>query len=567
MGTPRVLLVGGAGAFGSRLAETMIGRIEADVIIAGRSVDRARETAAALGAVGAMALDRAHVTANDLQAARATIVIDATGPFQNAQPTLARAAISAGAHYIDLADARDFVAAFPALNGEARAAGVCAITGASSTPALTHVACDQLVAGWTRIDRLIAGISAGARAPRGRGATEAILGWAGAPVRVFEDGAWRVRAGWSRTRRMEIAGLGWRRLALAETPDLDLLVERYQPTDEASFLAGLEHAPLHHLLAAFAWLRRIGVMRTLAPLAPAAQALAYLSGAFGADRGAMIAHAFGRNAHDRPTLAAWTLVAPPGKGPYVPGLPAAAVVRKLLAGALAPGARACVGVLTLADFRDDFERLGVQTQTHETPLVAPFENALGEKFRKAPAAVRALHQSGPVSRFSGTASVKGAASPLAALAASIVGFPRAAAMAPAHVTIRALGADTEEWIRHIGGAGFRSVLRTTRDGDVEETFGLATFRMRLDVDGEALRMAVTGWRVGALLLPAWLAPRSVAVEREDAEGRFVFDVPIFAPLIGRLVHYVGTLSPSVSPGTARTPDERGSAPETRAHSA
>jgi len=47
----------------------------------------------------------------------------------------------------------------------------------------------------------------------------------------------------------------------------------------------------------------------------------------------------------------WSLVATHGDGPFVPTLAAAALVRRLAAGdVLPPGARPCLGLLTLADF-------------------------------------------------------------------------------------------------------------------------------------------------------------------------------------------------------------------------
>lgn len=50
-----------------------------------------------------------------------------------------------------------------------------------------------------------------------------------------------------------------------------------------------------------------------------------------------------------------------------------------------------------------------------------------------------------------------------------------------------------------------------------------------------------GWRLGALPLPSALAPRTRAHEEVDEQGRFIFDVEISAPLIGRLVRYRGWL--------------------------
>ena len=69
--------------------------------------------------------------------------------------------------------------------------------------------------------------------------------------------------------------------------------------------------------------------------------------------------------------------------------------------------------------------------------------------------------------------------------------------------------------------------------------------MDLAVEAHAagLDMAVTGWRLGSLPLPRRLRPTTRASERIDAQGRFRFDVALFLPLIGLLVHYRGWLVP------------------------
>ena len=58
------------------------------------------------------------------------------GRSSSAAATCRAACIAAGAHYLDLADARDFVARIGTLDAAARAAGVAIISGASSVPAL-----------------------------------------------------------------------------------------------------------------------------------------------------------------------------------------------------------------------------------------------------------------------------------------------------------------------------------------------------------------------------------------------------------------------------------------------
>ncbi len=356
----KVLILGGAGTFGRRLAEGLAASSGAEIIIAGRSLARARAAALALRASHAV-LDRARASAAEIAALGADIVVDAAGPFQGADFRFARAALEAGAHYVDLADARDFVAGFSALDALARAQGKAAITGASSTPALSHAALDALCANWRRIDHIRVGIAPGNRAPKGRSLVEAMLSRAGAPLRVWEGGAWVMRSGWSHRETIALAGLGPRRFALVETPDLDLIPARFAPTGSALFLAALELTILQRGIEAIAALRRWGLWTAPERAAGPFTFFAKLVEPFGGDEGAMFVEAVGRDADDEPALARWTLFAPAGRGPIAPTLPALAMVRKLIAGEIEPGARACVGLLSLADLAGDFARAGFVT--------------------------------------------------------------------------------------------------------------------------------------------------------------------------------------------------------------
>jgi hypothetical protein len=370
-----VLVVGGSGAFGGRLVDGLIATTDFAVVIGGRNLDRATARAVSLGSrARAALLDTATVTANELRATGAFVVVDAAGPFQGAGYGLARAAIAAGMHYVDLADARDFVAGFGALDDEACAAGVVALTGASSTPALSHAVLDRLTHGWRRIDRVEIAISPGNRnSPRGLSVIRAILSYAGRPVRVFADGAWTVQAGWGRPIRREMPGLGKRWLSLCETPDLDLVPARFAPREAAIFRAGLELPPMHLGLYAAGLLVRLRLLRSLTPLARPFRWIAERLKGFGSDRGGMLVEVAGIDAEGCPACAAWSLVAEAGDGPDIPTLPALAVIRALADGHLAPaGARPCVGVLELAAIEREFARFHITTQiTTSSDAVIP----------------------------------------------------------------------------------------------------------------------------------------------------------------------------------------------------
>lgn len=536
----RVLIVGGAGVFGRRLAEGLRATADVELILAGRSAARAGRAAEALRAE-TVVLDRTRSTSADLRTLGADIVIDAAGPFQGADYRFARAVLEAGAHYVDLADARDFVAGFPTLDAVACARGRAAITGASSTPALTHAALDLLCAGWRRIDAIRAGIAPGNRAPKGRSLVEAILSRAGTQVRVWEDGRWATRRGWSHRESLAIAGLKKRRFALVETPDLDLVPARFAPTDSAVFMAALELPVLHRGIEAIATLRRFGLWRNPERAAAALTWCAGLLERFGSDRGGMFVEALGRDEEDKPCRALWTLFAPAGLGPIAPTLPALAMVRKLLDGEIAPGARACVGMLSLADLEDDFARVGFTTKLESQAHSSPFERALGGTFDHLSEPVKASHRAGPLAHFSGVAEVRGPESPIAAMARFFVGFPHAAKDAPVTVSKRANADGSETWTRVIGGRRFASVVAFAGRGLVRERFGPLTFDLAVRVDVQALLMQIVGWRIGLLPLPRRLAPRSLAKEGADQAGRFHFDVPIALPLAGRITHYKGWL--------------------------
>lgn len=540
----RVLVIGAGGVFGSRLCEGLLAD-GFDIVVAGRDRARAEGVAGWFGCelpegrVGFAVLDTATLTAADLKATGAAIVADMAGPFQGAEPTTARAAIAAGLHYVDLADGRDFVASFPMLDAAAKAAGVVALTGCSSTPALSNAVLDQLTGGWREVISVEAAISPGARAPRGLSVMQAILSWLGRPVRVFEDGGWTDRRGWSGLYLRDFGVAGRRHVSLCETPDLDVFPARFAPRDRALFLAGLEPWPAH--IGAWALGQVVRALR-FDPV-PLARPLIAMSGwvsALGSDRGAMRVAALGVDSEGRAARGVWRLTAVDGQGPVTPTLPTLAAIRAIDAGRIGAGARACVGVLALEEINVDMASHGLTTAS-VSDRGAIFARAIGPGFDVLPAAIRALHETPGQSLWRGEAMTEGAAGPLAALVARIVGFPTAKPACPAEVAIDADG-DRSIWRRRIGGHAFASVLSTPRAGGrVRERFGPVSMDLSLTPEDGRLVYRVEGWRLGPLPLPRVMGPSTRAHEEVDADGRFVFDVEISLPLLGRLVRYRGWL--------------------------
>ena len=367
---PRVLVIGGSGAFGGRLVDGLIAHSDFDVVIAGRDMRRAAAKAEQCGPrASALSLDTTSVTAEQLAATGAFVAVDAAGPFQGADYRLARAAVAARMHYLDLADARGFVAEFGRLDTVARTAGVVALTGASSTPALSHAVLDRMTAGWRHIDTIEIAISPGNRsAPRGLSVLRAILSYTGKPVRVFAGAGWVMRPGWGWPVRRDMPGLGQRWLSLCETPDLDLVPARFAPQQTAVFRAGLELPALHFGLSLAGLAVRVRLLPSLVPFAGLFRWVGDRLGGMGSDRGGMLVEAAGIDASGEPARVTWSLVAEAGDGPVIPTLPALAAVRALADGSLSrPGARPCVGELGLDAIAREFAPYRITMQLSVGP--------------------------------------------------------------------------------------------------------------------------------------------------------------------------------------------------------
>ena len=135
----RVLILGGYGTFGGRLARLLADEARLTLIIAGRSRKQAEAFCAAAPAAASMIpalFDRDGDPDAQLAALAPDIVVDASGPFQSyGDPyRLVRAAIARGICYLDLADGSDFVSGIARFDTEAKARGVFVISGVSSFP-------------------------------------------------------------------------------------------------------------------------------------------------------------------------------------------------------------------------------------------------------------------------------------------------------------------------------------------------------------------------------------------------------------------------------------------------
>ena len=540
--------------FGGRLALQLGRDARLDVVVAGRDAGKARAFCAEHGGRW-LAGDVASPRLIEIMTAVAPfIVIDAAGPYQNYSDDpyrIARGAIACGAHYLDLSDDAKFTCGITALDEQARAKGVAVLSGASSVPALSSAAVEALMPGIKDLHLIESAILPGNRTPRGVSLLRAIVGQVGRPLDLWRGCVWTGATIWGGLERIDLTVPGTKPMvgrwaSFISVPDLALFPARYGARS-VLFRAGLELKLMHGGLFVLSGLVRMGLLRSLSPLAPLLKWVADWFEQFGSDRGGMRVRVAGLTDQGETVQRDWTLIAEAGDGPFIPTVPAIVLSTKLLAGEIAPGARPCLAEFTLAEAEAAMSNLKVATHRQAAAMSTLFPHALGNDYAKLPAQLRDLHTVIESRIWNGEAEVTRGTGWLSRLIGRLIGFPSDGTNVPVRVTMRRDGA-SEIWVREFAGRRFVSRLSAggpKGSGRVFERFGPVCVEMKHTIVNGRLLYPVRRGTILGLPLPDVLLPRSgQAHECVDELGRARFDVPISLPLAGPIVRYRGWLVPA-----------------------
>jgi Domain of unknown function (DUF4166) len=243
-------------------------------------------------------------------------------------------------------------------------------------------------------------------------------------------------------------------------PDLQVLATLWPEVEEIWMGAAPVPETLHRALAALAWLVRLRLLPTLAPLAPLMDAATNRI-RWGDHRGGMFVEVEGVDASHAPLKRSWHLLAEGDDGPLIPSMAVEAIIRNMLRGrAPAAGARAAIRELELDDYRQSFDRRKIFTGIRDAgddadndgPLYA---RILGHAWQNLPAPIRHMHDVRGTHAASGRARVERGRGLLARLAAAIIGFPPACADVAVVVEFDA-SEGCETWRRTFGKRSFSS---------------------------------------------------------------------------------------------------------------
>jgi hypothetical protein len=350
----RVLILGGYGNFGSYIARSLASDSGIQLLIGGRSHERAAAFTASLLSANpaeAFGVDITEDLDNCLREAAPDMVIHTVGPFQGQSYAVAEACIRHGCHYVDLADGRTFVAGIGTLDESAHEADVLVVSGASSVPCLTAAIVDEALPKFSCIEEIDYGISAAQQTNRGLATASSVLTYVGRPFKTLRDGDPRTVYGWQGLHTERYPELGLRLFGYCDIPDLELFPRRYPALRTLRFSAGHEIKLLHLGTWLLSWGVRMGL---LAPLEHHSERLlnwSFLFDWLGSSRSGFHMYLRGKAADGCEREERVFIIARQGHGPFIPCMPAIILAKRLARGQLFQrGARPCLDLIDLDEF-------------------------------------------------------------------------------------------------------------------------------------------------------------------------------------------------------------------------
>ena len=543
----KILIIGGYGAFGGRLAKLLADQENLHILIGGRTLLKAEQLCAELSGKGAVftpvKIDKTNL-APALSRFGPDIVVDASGPF-NLKPddpyVVVKACLKAGVHYLDLADGADFVMGIKQFDKEAREKNIHVISGLSTCPALTGAALQDAMRDM-RVESVEIGVAPSPFARMGLSVVKSIFDYAGEHLVLHMDGQKTTRRALNSGRRKTIAPPGAmplrnRLFAFVDGPDLQVFPNAFPSIANSWMGAGTRPEFLLRLLMMISKVKAVLKLPRLSFLAkPGHIFLNKMAG--GEHRGGLFL-----KVSNTDETREWHILAEGDDGPYIPSMACAALITKWISSPPDAGARSAESTLSLKDFESFFEARDIK-YGWRTPPKSPyaFEKILCNEFNNLNNQVRVLHSPNGQTIWKGRTQAEGPSNVLGKLAGLVAGVNVKTGETNTTVTITPTPKG-EVWERNFGGRTFKSRL-TPGKGKNEylmmEHFGPLKFALALAHKNDRLYFIPRRWFFLGIPMPQFLLPKGDTYETV-ADGKFEFHVDLQVPIIGRVAKYQGWL--------------------------
>ena len=552
------LIIGGYGTFGQNIAKLLAGEAGLICIIAGRNIAKAQMTCTELSSGGGGAifeplrLDRTQPLAPQIENTP-NIIIDATGPFQAFRGAAAKIVIEYAldhkCHYLDLSDDTEFIRIIETFNIAAIEAGIIALSGLSSYPALTAAVLDMLKKQVPKPIKLSTSIAPSPQARLGQNVLAAILSAAGRKL-IY------ARKGGEVMQTYGLLGAARRVIAPPLEKPLKALIFAQVDSPEAVLLdapslieiknyAGPQPVWMMRLLIFFSYLARFKLFPPLRIFTKIFHRLHTIL-TFGEHRSGYFVHI-----ENETQQADFHLTADGDDGPLIPSMPAAIIVKNLLSGQpMSAGARSGAGAVTFQDYDRIFSQLNIEhgsyiSRINEAASLPVYKQFLKNAFNDLPAEIQSLHDIDTEKIFEGRADIIRGKNPLGAIICFMFGFPKAGRNIKAQIRRVPLGDNLELWERRFNGRKMRSTQAAGRGKHTHmiiEKFGPLAVQFAYYKRGDKYYVDTQGWKLFGLPMPKFLCPGGQVYE-QGKNGKFHFHVELCVPFIGMVVKYIGWFDP------------------------
>lgn len=353
----RVVILGGYGSFGRLISEALISEPNAQIVVAGRNREKGMTFANSIS-VQFIQCDVDDVNSLRQVVADAYLVINTTGPFQQANYAVPRIALESNCHYIDLGDGRAYVTHVGELDKLAQIKKRFVCVGASTSPAITTALIAELQSHFSHINTIKIALSAGNKNKPGASTVKSILSYIGTPIKVWKDGRWQEAFGWGESEVLSFPlPVGRRRVQLCDVSELTL-VPAMVKVDSVLFKAGLELDLFNYGLTSLAWLHKVWQGFSPPLFTTGLMCFSQLFKSMGTFAGGVAVWVNGFENESKIEKSAAIIA--PKHGPQVAATPIILLARKILMGDVSKwGAFPCIGFLPLKEIADYLEPFGI----------------------------------------------------------------------------------------------------------------------------------------------------------------------------------------------------------------
>ncbi|MBI3175890.1 MAG: saccharopine dehydrogenase NADP-binding domain-containing protein [Chloroflexi bacterium] len=234
----KILILGGYGYTGKLLAKYLLAETDAEIVITGRSLDKAQAFVTQLGNPRASARQVDATIAATLQPALQGVDLClVAAPTTSHAETVLYACLAAGADYLDVQLSASKLKALQAAEVQIRQAGRCFVTEAGFHPGLPSAMVRYAAKKLDRIESAVTAgyLNMGHGLPYTEAVDELMEGFIHYEAQVFKNGAWTKPSEWSMTQFDFGSEIGKRSCYSMFFEELRKLPEMYPTLKETGF--------------------------------------------------------------------------------------------------------------------------------------------------------------------------------------------------------------------------------------------------------------------------------------------------------------------------------------------